>query len=43
MIYVLAYALWKTLDHLPKQVALQTQIHKPDPHRAKASPKAKVR
>lgn len=26
---VLAYALWKTLDHLAKQAGLQTQIHKP--------------
>ena len=39
MICVLAYALWKTLDHLAKRVGLMTQIHKPDPHRAKASPK----
>jgi hypothetical protein len=39
MICVLAYALWKTLDHLAKRAGLETQIHKPDPHRAKASPK----
>jgi DDE family transposase len=26
---VLAYALWKTLDHLAKQAGLQTLIHKP--------------
>jgi transposase len=39
MICVLAYALWKTLDHLAKSAGLETQIHKPDPHRAKASPK----
>ena len=39
MICVLAYALWKTLDHLAKRAGLMTQIHKPDPHRAKASPK----
>ena len=39
MICVLAYALWKTLDHLAKRAGLKTQIHKPDPHRAKASPK----
>ncbi len=26
---VLAYALWKTLDHLIKQAGLQTLIHKP--------------
>jgi transposase len=38
MICVLAYALWKTLDHLAKSAGLETQIHKPDPHRAKASP-----
>jgi hypothetical protein len=39
MICVLAYALWKTLDHLAKRADLKTQIHKPDPHRARASPK----
>jgi transposase len=39
MICVLAYALWKTLDHLAKRAGLMTQIHKPDPHRAKSSPK----
>jgi transposase len=39
MICVLAYALWKTLDHLAKRAGLVTQIHKPDPHRAKGSPK----
>jgi transposase len=36
---VLAYALWKTLDHLAKQAGLQTLIHKPDPARGKAAPK----
>jgi transposase len=39
MICVLAYALWKTLDQLAKRAGLETQIHKPDPRRAKASPK----
>ena len=39
MICVLAYALWKTLDHLAKRAGLETRIHKPDPHRARASPK----
>jgi transposase len=39
MICVLAYALWKTLDHLAKRAGLETQIHKPDPRRAKAAPK----
>ena len=39
MICVLAYALWKTLDHLAQRAGLETVIHKPDPHRAKASPK----
>lgn len=29
MICVLAYALWKTLDHLAKQAQLQTEIKKP--------------
>jgi transposase len=39
-ICVLAYALWKTLDHLAKQAGLQTLIHKPEsePHRRTASP-----
>lgn len=30
---VLAYALWKTLDHLAKQAGLQTLIHKPPERR----------
>jgi transposase len=38
MICVLAYALWKTLDHLAKQAKLQTLIHKPDPRNGKAVP-----
>jgi transposase len=38
-ICVLAYALWKTLDHLLKRAGLQTQIPKPDPERKGASPK----
>ena len=36
---VLAYALWKTLDHLAKQANLETVIRKPDPQRPAASPK----
>jgi transposase len=36
---VLAYALWKTLDHLIKRSGLQTLIHKPDPTRGQAAPK----
>jgi hypothetical protein len=36
---VLAYALWKTLDHLVKRSGLQTLIHKPDPARGLAAPK----
>ena len=36
---VLAYALWKTLDHLAKRAGLQTLIHKPDLRRRNASPK----
>ncbi len=36
---VLAYALWKTLDHLAKRAGLQTLIHKPDPQRGNAAPK----
>jgi transposase len=39
MVCVLAYALWKTLDHLSKRAGLETKIHKPDPLRGKASPK----
>jgi len=39
MICVLAYALWKTLDHLAKQADLQTLIRKPDPQRPNAAPK----
>ena len=35
---VLAYALWKTLDHLAKQANLQTEIRKPDPDNPDASP-----
>ena len=39
MICVLAYALWKTLDHLAKRAGLETAIHKPDRQRGQASPK----
>src|SRR4029077_9038395 len=35
---VLAYALWKTLDHLAKQAGLQTLIRKSDPEGAEAGP-----
>jgi transposase len=38
-ICVLAYALWKTLDHLAKRAGLMTLIHKPDPRRGNAVPK----
>jgi hypothetical protein len=39
---VLAYALWKTLDHLAKEAGLQTQIHKPAERRyGQAVPKAR--
>jgi len=40
-ICVLAYALWKTLDHLAKKAGLMTEIRKPDPARPNASPKAR--
>ena len=40
-ICVLAYALWKTLDHLAKQAKLQTEIGKPDPQRPKDTPQAR--
>ncbi len=39
MVCVLAYALWKTLDHLAKRAGLETEIHKPDPRRGQAAPK----
>jgi transposase len=35
---VLAYALWKTLDHLAKRAGLQTLIRKLDPEQGDASP-----
>jgi transposase len=38
-ICVLAYALWKTLDHVAKRAKLETVIRKPDPRRRQASPK----
>src|SRR5271169_501008 len=39
MVCVLAYALWKTLDHLAKQAGLETEIRKPDLTRPSSSPK----
>jgi len=36
---VLAYALWKTLDHLAKRANLKTPTRKPDPTRLTAPPK----
>jgi len=39
MVCVLAYALWKTLDHLAKQAGLVTLIHKPDLARRQATAK----
>jgi len=36
---VLAYALWKALDHMLRRGGLITHIHKPDPRRPSASPK----
>lgn len=36
---VLAYALWKTLDHLAQKAGLQTLIHKPDVRRRNATAK----
>jgi hypothetical protein len=35
---VLAYALWKTLDHLAKRAGLQTLIRKVDPEQGDADP-----
>jgi hypothetical protein len=39
MVCVLAYALWKTLDHLAKQAGLETQRRKLDLQRPRSSPK----
>jgi DDE family transposase len=39
LVCVLAYALWKTLEHLAQRAGLQTLIHKPDPRRGNAVPK----
>ncbi|HKB35170.1 MAG TPA: IS1634 family transposase [Gemmataceae bacterium] len=39
LVCVLAYALWKTRDHLAKQAGLQTLIHKSDPCYGQAQPK----
>lgn len=39
MICVLAYALWKTLDHLSKQAGLETAVRKPDEKRPESSPR----
>jgi transposase len=36
---VLAYALWKTLDHLAKRAGLQTWCRKPDPEHPEDAPK----
>ena len=41
MVCVLAYALWKTPDHLAKQTGLETEIRKPDRRRPNASPKSR--
>src|SRR5215472_3215295 len=39
LVCVLAYALWKTLDHLSKEAGLETEIRKPDRRRGNAVPK----
>jgi transposase len=39
LVCVLAYALWKTLDHLAKQAGLQTLIHKTDLQEGQAQPR----
>ncbi|NJK45808.1 MAG: hypothetical protein HC933_17455, partial [Pleurocapsa sp. SU_196_0] len=39
MVCVLAYALWRTLDHLAKQAGLETLIRKPDEEKRNAGPK----
>jgi transposase len=40
-ICVLAYALWKTLDHLAKRAGLMTLIHKQDEEPGAAAPEAR--
>jgi len=35
---VLAYALWKALDHLLRRAGAMTRVRKPDPQRPEASP-----
>jgi hypothetical protein len=40
-ICILAYALWKTLDHLAHRAGLMTEIRKPDLRRPRSSPKAR--
>jgi transposase len=39
MVCVLAYALWKALDHIAKRAGLVAEIRKPDPRRPRSSPK----
>jgi hypothetical protein len=38
---VLAYALWKTLDHIAKRAGLMIEIRKPDLARPRSSPKSR--
>jgi transposase len=38
---VLAYALWKALDHLLRRAGLRTEIRKPDRSRPRSSPKSR--
>jgi transposase len=38
MVCVLAYALWKTLDHLARRAGLMTKVRKPDRRRPRSSP-----
>jgi transposase len=38
MVCVLAYARWKTLDHLARRAGLMTKIGKPDRRRPRSSP-----
>jgi transposase len=41
LVCVLAYALWKTLDHLSQKAGLRTEIRKPDRNRGNAVPKSR--
>ncbi|MBV8486948.1 MAG: hypothetical protein JO161_01595 [Planctomycetaceae bacterium] len=43
MVWVLADARWKTLDHRSQQAGLETEIHTADRHRPNSSPQPRPR